>query len=93
MKTIHKYVLDPAVVQAQEVAMPNGAKLLSVQSQQGLLTLWALVDTSRPTVMRKMMVFGTGQAIDLPPGPMDYVGTAQLGSLVWHLFDCGSVPT
>ncbi|UFK26724.1 hypothetical protein [Roseobacter phage RDJL6] len=73
----------------QMVVMPRGAVLLDLQSQKGVLTLWACVDPEKPKVQRDLSIIGTGH--DLPGGKQAYIATAQQGSLVWHLFDGGEV--
>lgn len=64
--------------------LPRGAKLLSVQMQDGRPVLWALVDTEAQPEPRTLHVFGTGHAI---PPRHEYVGTWQNPPLVWHLFE------
>lgn len=97
-QTIWKYEL--AITDAQLVAMPAGAELLHVGAQRmevhepgqagvwDALTLWARVDVSAPMVGRLIAVVGTGH---LCPNPDEgvYVGTAQCGAFVWHVFDGG----
>lgn len=84
---IWKYPLD--VGRHQRVAMPRGAVLLDMQTQAGQLVAWATVDPEAEKVERDLSVIGTGH--DLPGGVQAYVGTAQTGSLVWHLFDGGEL--
>jgi len=45
MKTIYKYSLDPYRDGMPEVTMPKDAKILTLQLQRGVPTIWALVDT------------------------------------------------
>lgn len=100
MITVYKYPLPvaPEVV----LEMPLGAVILTaqLQEQEGLpglggLCLWAVVDTERPLVERRIRVQGTGQelsaelACDLAAGLPVYLGTVQAGYFVWHLFDLG----
>ncbi len=47
MKTIYKYPLEWADEQA--IAMPKGAKILSVQWIRGQVCIYALVDTDEKT--------------------------------------------
>ena len=81
MKTIHKYQLPIT----GKVTAPEGAKFLTVQTQDGGPQLWALVDTLRPMVEHDFRVFGTGHPYD---GEDRYIGTFQLndGALVFHVF-------
>ena len=84
---IWKYTLE--VERGRRVVMPRGAVPLSFQNQKGLPVLWAMVDPDAPKVEREFSVVGTGH--DVPSGVGAFVGTAQFGSLVWHLFDGGEV--
>ena len=82
MRTIYKYQLELS----SEVEIPEGGKVLTFQYQNGIRTIWVLVDTSNPPVKRKFLIQGTGW--ELPDYDMEYIGTAQQGVLfVWHLFE------
>lgn len=94
MITVHKY---PLALQAkQEVPMPLGAQLLTVQTQGHELMLWARVDDEARQVRRSIWVCGTGH-----PAPKEgvssegsfghYIATVQQGAFVWHLFDMGEI--
>lgn len=67
--------------------MPDGAEILSVQFQRGVLTLWALVDPSKPTVPRSFEIVGTG--FELQGSARRHIATVQTESqnLVWHIFE------
>jgi hypothetical protein len=69
------------------VAMPQGARVLCVQAQDGVPFMWALVDPSAPTEDRQFRTVATGSYIEEPLGT--YVGTYQMhnGALVLHLFE------
>lgn len=84
MQTIWKY---PVVLDDEfELRMPAGARLLTVQVQQGKPVLWALVNPDVPQKTRRFRLYGTGQP--LPDAPGEYVGSFQVhgGALVFHLF-------
>ena len=91
MKTIWKYELK--IVDKQVVDMPDSAGILSVAEQHGKLCMWAAVDSSAPKRERVLYVAGTGGPLPGGMGADDatvlYVGTALIGSLVWHVFDRG----
>ena len=70
----------------QRVQMPKGAKLLTVQLQNGAPMLWALCDGSAPMVARKVWAYGTGEAM---VRPWPFVATLQIGHAVIHYFDLG----
>lgn len=83
MRQIWKY----PITQFGEVtlSMPVGARLLTCQLQRGVPTLWALVDaTPGPRENRTVQLFGTGHDI---PRTADYIGTVQVSTFVWHLFE------
>lgn len=86
MRTIYKYKLD--TTDLQTVQMPEDARILCVQTQQGEPCLWAMVNPERKRVDRQIATYGTGHPIpvDISAG---YIGTYQLsgGMLVFHVFD------
>lgn len=92
MKTVWKFHL--ALTNQQQVAMPLGAELLAVQSQDPTspsdgLQAWALVDPLEHIQEgRTFYIFGTGHRIE-DHLRLKYVGTVQLhgGSLVFHVFE------
>ncbi len=87
MNTVWKYTLpyaDDMVV----LEMPKGAKILSIQEQNTVITLWADVDPNASLVKRTIRWAGTGHPID---HYVCFIGTVQQhgGQLVWHFFDMG----
>lgn len=67
----------------QTIALPDGARALCVQMQNGSLYLWALVEHGNPVAPVFFDVIGTGHDYDQDA---EYVGTAQDGQFVWHVF-------
>lgn len=88
-RVIHKFPLDGVGV--HNVVMPARAQLLTVQAQDSVLCLWALIDTTCRFVDRRVNVVFTGNAIrsDLFLGK--YVATVQMGQFVYHVFDGGEL--
>jgi hypothetical protein len=86
MKTVWKYILD--VVDYQQIDMPRGAEILSVQAQGGTACIWVLVDPTNDKELRGVHMHGTGHPIDIA-GHGRFVGTFQLldGRLVLHLWE------
>jgi len=85
VKTIWKFPL--AVADYQLVAMPRGAEVLAVQTQNGTACIWAKVDTEKSSIGRGVWIRVTGPAIgDAERGV--HAGTFQLvgGQLVCHVF-------
>jgi len=86
MKTIYKYPL--AITDEQIITMPFEARILTVQVQDGVPCLWALVEPDWKPEPRRILTFGTGHPI--PDGTAGrHVGTYQVqgGSLVFHVFE------
>lgn len=84
MKNIYKYEIKGPSDREQVLLMPKGAIPLTVQKQDGKVTMWAEIERSRPIVERKLYLFGTGWEIDTEG--LSYVGTIQDGIFVWHLY-------
>ena len=85
MKVIYKYTVE--AIREFEVIMPDEAKILTVQVQNDLPQIWALVDPENKPFSYQFRVVGTGH--ELPDDFIGrYIGTFQLalGSLVFHLF-------
>jgi hypothetical protein len=72
------------------IEMPRGAKVLTVQVQDGQPFIWAMVDpdnTFELTEHRSFCVIGTGFDFELER--LAYIGTFQhvVAKEVWHLFE------
>jgi hypothetical protein len=85
MRTIFKY---PFTDGQNSFAMPRGARILHLATQNGTPTLWAEVDTEQPGEVREFRVIGTGH--EVPPLPCEYIGTYLSGPFVWHVYE---IPT
>ncbi len=83
MRTIYKYPLR--TLDAQAIAMPETAKILTVQMQNGVPTLWAEVETTHNCRPRWFAIVGTGNP--MPGGGTKYIATVQQGPFVWHVFE------
>lgn len=90
-KTIHKYPL--IIFGSQRVMMPAGAKILTVQLQDGVPCLWALVDTDFKSKERAILMRGTGYDVS---DVGKYIDTFQMpvndGVRVVHVFEGGEEP-
>ena len=85
-KAIYKYELNIADLIA--LAIPTGAKLLTIQAQKGVPCLWAEVDTEADPEARVFAVRGTGHRFNESDAG-EYVGSVQEadGALVWHIYE------
>ena len=83
---IYKYKIN--LINITTLALPEDAEILSFQYQRGELYIWVLLDESAPTILRRLVIFETGQEI-WQRQQLEYIGTTQTqdGSFVWHLFE------
>lgn len=87
MRRIFKYELE--VCDFQTVEMPLGAELIYIANQADKLMLWALVNPEREQADRQLYIYGTGYWIK--HDWQIYIGSAQIGPYVWHVFDGGEL--
>jgi hypothetical protein len=93
MKAIWKYVLE--TTDYQEIKMPLGAEILTVQIQHGMPCIWCLVDPKLGEALikpKKIWIHDTGHAITNIEDKL-YVGSYQsdVGNLIFHVFDGGYI--
>ena len=87
MKTIYKYTLGEAGDAMIEVALPRGSKIVHCANQRDNdICIWALVDTQRPTEIRRFRIVGTGHEIH-PRAPVTHIGTVAIAPFVWHVLE------
>jgi hypothetical protein len=93
MKIVYKYPI--AIHGKCVITMPVGAKILSVDFQNGRIVLWALVDNeTEVSEHRRFMSLMTGeQYADIDINPV-FIGTVQIedetmpnGKFVIHVFE------
>lgn len=83
MKTIYKYKLE--LKDKQTIKLPIGAEILTIQMQDGVFQLWALVSESASSHNEHtFFIYGTGFPIPNPE-KLEYITTLQRGG-VWHIF-------
>lgn len=83
---VWKYNLPLAKGPIYERSIPAGAQLLTVQEQNGDPTIWVQVNPNADELdTRKFKVVGTGH-VEIH-GNDRYVGTAQTGPFVWHVYE------
>ncbi len=86
-KTIWKLPLT--VTDKQSINLPIDSEILSVQNQNGMPCLWALVDPEKPKEDILIEIFGTGHPVNYDMGvTRKYISTFQMegGALVFHAF-------
>lgn len=83
MNTVWKYPLN--LVDSQTIEIPFEYKILTVQVQNGVPCLWALVDSDMYTIAIRVAIFGTGHPANTDG--MEYIGTFQTDyGFVGHVF-------
>lgn len=84
MHTVYKFAA-PLPGQRLVHAAPAPFKILTLQLQNGVPTMWALVNTNDEKVECRFTALGTGH--ELPEWATRYVGTYQLpDGTVWHVW-------
>ena len=84
---VYKYHLE--IDDEVRLQMPEGAKILTVQTQNGKPCIWAAVNPlCSHTEERRFRIAGTGHNVDDALAE-NYVGTFQMydGRLVFHVFE------
>jgi hypothetical protein len=87
-RVIWKYPIE--ITDDQSIDMPSYAEILSVQIQNGVPCIWALVDPDGEKETRKFEIFGTGNPIMVDIGvERTFIGSffSHDNKLVWHLFE------
>jgi len=87
MDCIYKYPLS--VDDVQDVEMPPGAVILTVQAQGEIPCIWAQVNSQTlGRIRRRFRTYGTGHPMGDAAEFSHYVGTYQLrsGALIFHVF-------
>jgi hypothetical protein len=80
---IWKYELS--ITDRQNIQLPVGAQILSVQMQNGNCCMWVMCNSEAPLETRRFAMYGTGH--ELPQFPGKYITTFQFDILVFHLFE------
>lgn len=85
-KTIWKFELE--TTDDIKLSMPKAAQILSLQTQNGVPCIWAMVNPANEKEERTFRIYGTGHPIDAEK-EQRFVGTYQLlgGQLVFHVFE------
>jgi len=85
LNRIHKYDLSVGDNNVN-VMLPDGAQILSVAAQHGIVRVWILLDPNiQPKKTYRFTVVGTGWDIQRDALGI-FIGTAYDGEFVWHVF-------
>jgi hypothetical protein len=86
MKTIWKFPFK--TTDLVSISMPEGAEILSVQTQYEQPCMWALVDPEAKKVTRKFETFGAGDPVN-DPETKNFIATYQQkgGAMIFHIFE------
>lgn len=85
MKQIWKFPVP--IKDTFEIEMPPGAKILTVQTQNGIAMMWAICEPLAKKETRYFSTTGTGHLFNF--NNHYYIGTFQIenGALVFHVFE------
>lgn len=86
-KQIWKFPIYPYKT---DIEIPIDAEILTVQTQNGIACIWALVNPNNNKELRHFELYGTGHDISYETGiEIKYINTFQIhgGDLVFHLFE------
>lgn len=85
MITMYKYQFEFA--KEVTIEMPDGPTMLSVQLQNGVPSMWAMVNTDNAPKSYKLACYWTGEEIT-NADQLRFIGTVQAAdNLVWHIFE------
>lgn len=88
---IFKYPIE--ITGTQEILLPDGAQILTIQIQNDIPCIWALVNPNLVNTSRIIHIFGTGHDISdtKPDTYRKYIATFQTcrftTPLVFHVFE------
>ena len=75
----------PLVIEdVQIIELPRNYEILTIQVQNGIACLWAMVSPEVPKEKIIIEIIGTGELISI--AGRQYIGTVQLFELVFHVF-------
>lgn len=75
---------DGSAENLEIITVPFAYRILTVQLQHRIPTVWYVCDTDSSNVELKIYRVGTG--IEMIPGYTRHIGTVQLDGYVWHYF-------
>lgn len=84
MKVIWKFPL--VLTDEQIIPVPSGKQFLCAQVHNGVITLWARVETTAPQEYTAIRIYGTGDPIP-DEDALSYIGTVQYNGYIWHVFE------
>lgn len=82
---IFKYQIP--IQETFNLELPIHSNILSFQVQNNEAFIWVMISEDKRLMCRYFTLLGTGQEIEYHPNIMKYIGTIQLKSFVWHLFE------
>ena len=83
MERIYKYPLEWKAEQTIELPL---LVALTVQMQNNIPCLWAVINEEAPAVKMTVYMVGTGQDMNFVEKNPSYLNTVQYGGYVWHFF-------
>ena len=91
---ISKYVVEeplPLFAHTVEISLPSDAWILKIDSQNGEIMMWVLVDSEDEVETRRFLVQSTGHTFEYDIDDLIYIDTVQRGPHVWHVFEIAPI--
>lgn len=83
MKKIFKYQIP--IARKIRLDFPVGGKILTFQMQNGIPTIWILIDDEKVSWTHFFSLYPTGEDTEIY-SDNEYIGTVIDREFVWHLF-------
>lgn len=93
MVTIYKYPIQPQEDKPNLIEMPEDATVLAAATDgMGELCIWALVDTTKAKVQKKIWCVGTGWDLAAVFNrdccvEVNFIGTVREDFYMWHVME------
>lgn len=85
MKQIYKYNFKLSDEGGFRIKIHESHKILTAQEQNGVICIWAEVDTDTPIINKPLYVIGTGTGFISEA--TRYVATVQQDKFIWHIYE------
>ena len=83
MRTVFQYPLEPITNAYLPIKIPGLEKILTVLEIDGIVRVWAVVNTESPMVTCEFYTTSSG---NLVPSGLEHVGTYASQDDVWHVW-------
>ncbi len=88
LNSIFKYKIKRSL-DGQVIELPAGSKILTIQDQYNVPTMWVLVNIEETLIVKRTFrIYFTGEHFPGIPETFDFIGTVQMDNgIVLHVFE------